>query len=131
MLTFSELTVPLRKEVLTEQMRQVILVAYPIPILYFFLSNRNLMLCPVRSFISQSSLKIGVTKYWPCGWKVLYGPSKKTPYLCVLICEQGWCKHYSCLKHRCNTWGYSNNLVTSRLSWSLKSCTKICTNGLI
>lgn len=49
----------------------------------FFLSNRNLILCPVKNFTSQLSLQMIVTKYRPmvCGWKVLYGLPGK-----LLIC---------------------------------------------
>lgn len=50
---------------LKKKMRQIMLVAYPIFFLPFFLSNRNLILCLVKSFISQPSLQMGVTKYRP------------------------------------------------------------------
>ena len=113
-----------------EEKRQIMLVAYPILFLHFFLRNRNLILCSMRSSLSQPSLQIAATKFWPCARKVLYGPSRKT-HLCVLIYEHGWLKHYSCLKHRCNSWSYNSSLVTSRPPRSLRSSTKICTNRII
>lgn len=91
------------------------LVAYPIP----FLSNRNLILCPGKIFISQPSLQIGVTKYSPmvCEWKVLIGLEENSLFVCLVVGYwQGRLKPYACMELECDSWSYSSNLVKSRLS---------------